>query len=262
MISRISVLTTALLFMTVAAAAASGCDPVTYGPYIVGYGLDMPLDPTPQQQIAAGGHEVECLHLVDSALDQNRDAYEYLNSIKARLLKGHEHDVPYPIEVHFSTVPVVNAFSIIGGQVVVFARMIDQLDSESQLAALLAHELSHELHNDDLKFWRAYKQEKLIFGPNGELGESRDFEANADQYGAHLMYEAGWNPLGMAQMLEKIRKVRMREIEGYHGWSYFYSTHPRDIERVKRMKKEIATFPPKDGLVDDSPRFDELKKKI
>ena len=47
------------------------------------------------------------------------------------------------IMVHFRNDPNINAFATLGGQVVVFSGLLDVLDSEEAVAALLAHEFAH-----------------------------------------------------------------------------------------------------------------------
>jgi hypothetical protein len=46
------------------------------------------------------------------------------------------------------------------------------------------------------------------------------------------------------------------------GHRVFYSTHPDDLDRIASDEKEIDNLPPKAGLIEDSPRFQELKKKL
>ena len=47
------------------------------------------------------------------------------------------------VTVHFASDPTVNAFATFGGHVVVFAGLLDMLESEEAVAALLAHEFAH-----------------------------------------------------------------------------------------------------------------------
>jgi hypothetical protein len=42
----------------------------------------------------------------------------------------------------------------------------------------------------------------------------------------------------------------------------FYSTHPDDPDRIASDEKEIDKLLPKARLIEDSPRFQELKKKL
>jgi hypothetical protein len=41
----------------------------------------------------------------------------------------------------------------------------------------------------------------------------------------------------------------------------YRSSHPEEAKRAKPIEDLIATLPPKEGLIENSPRFDELKQK-
>ena len=50
------------------------------------------------------------------------------------------------VTLRYSNEPVVNAAATLGGQIVVFKGLLDRLDSENEVAALLAHEIGHVKH--------------------------------------------------------------------------------------------------------------------
>ena len=114
------------------------------------------------------------------------------------------------------------------------------------------------LHHDFMVFWRDYKHDIDIDGPGGALEQSVKLEAAADLTGAHLMYAAGWDPNGMVAMLERFHKFG---VMARHGRPDYYSSHPAEAKRAEPIEALIATLPPKQGLIMDSPRFEELKQK-
>jgi predicted Zn-dependent protease len=247
-------------WVAVLAASTSGLaqKPVMLDGYLLGYDLDMPDPPSVEQQIAAGKQQVEFLRQEDQTLDSQTDLVEYFNSIVAQLLKNHQPQPPFPILVHVSTVPIMNAEAMPGGQIVVFSNIFGLVDDEGGLVGILAHETSHQLHGDFLKLWHDYKTNKEVYGAGGFLEESQQFEQDADLSALKLMYEAGWDPERHVAAMEQLQKHTILE---RHGEQVHRSTHPLDPERIEADKKFIATFPPKANLIKDNPRFHELKEK-
>ena len=245
--------------MAAAPAPARAQKPVMLDGLMLGYDLDLPDNPTVEQQIDAGKHQVEVLKTEDETLDSDREAYDYFNSLAARLLKDHQPAPTYPITIHISTEPITNAEALPGGQIVVYSHIFDLVESEAELAGILAHEISHQLHNDFLKFWHDYKIDKQVYGKGGVLEESQAIEAAADESGVRLMYDAGWDPNLYVQAMKRLQAMGVR---ARHGAPTFYSTHPRDPERIKALEAEIASFPSKPNLATDSDQFKALKQRL
>jgi len=234
-------------------------DEVLLGRMLIGYDIaGLPIDMTPQQQMEAGKKQIEVAREDDPQLDSNAEVHDYFNQIAAKLLTAIPQKPPFPIEVHVSSVPINNAHAMPGGQIIVYERMFDTTDNESQLVAVIAHEIAHELHNDFMTFWRDYKENKDIDGPGGVLESSVKLEAAADEEGCRLMYSAGWDPNGMVELFKRFHIFGVR---ARRGTADFRSSHPDDAKRTGPIEAMIAKMPPKDGLIKDSPQFDELKQK-
>jgi predicted Zn-dependent protease len=231
--------------------------PVMLGPLLLGYGLEnLPANPTIDQQIAAGGEQIEVLRRDEPTLDSNQELIEYFGGIERRLTESSGQKPPYPIVIHVSQGLEVNAEALPGGHLLIFDRIFEQAGNESEMVAILAHETAHEYHNDFLKFWHDYKADKPVFGKGGALEESQALESDADTTGARMMYAAGWDPSGMVAMLQHLHALGVRN---RRGEPLFYSTHPRDRERIRTVEALIAGLPAKDGLIKDTARFEELK---
>ena len=244
--------------MMLLSASAFAQKPVMLDGMLLGYDLDLPDPPSIEQQIAAGKQQLEFLRQQDQTLDSQGELVDYFNGIVAQLLKNHQPQPPFPIVVHVSTVPIVNAEAMPGGQIVVFTNIFGMVDDEGGLVGILAHETSHQLHGDFLKIWHDYKTNREIYGAGGVLEESQQVEQDADLSALKLMYDAGWDPEGHIAAMEQLKRHTILE---RHGEPTNRSTHPRDPERIEADKKLIATFPPKADLIKDSPRFRELKQK-
>ncbi len=237
----------------------SPCCSLFSGPIEIDPSLDMPANPTIDQQIAAGNQLLVRLRVGDQTLDHNSALTEYFNDLIKRLLAAQDLKPPYPILVHVSTEPELNAYASAGGQMVIYSRIIEQSDNEAQLVAIVGHELSHEIHNDYVFFWNAAKAGQDSYGANGLLYQSRAIESRADLDATRMMYNAGWDPNEQIKMMTRLKKMSQTERDNHR---IFYSTHPDDPERIDAARKLISTLPPKSGLITDSPRFQELKQAM
>src|SRR6185312_11882515 len=73
---------------------------------------------------------------------QNKDLVDYINRIGKRLAASkHAGDFPFTFEV--INTPEINAFALPGGPMFVNTGLIAAVDNESELAGVLAHEMSH-----------------------------------------------------------------------------------------------------------------------
>jgi predicted Zn-dependent protease len=251
-------LAAALLAMC-APAGALAQKPVMLDGMLLGYDLDLPDPPSIEQEVAAGKQQVEILRKDDATLDSDREADDYFNGLAARLLKEHQPAPLYPIVVHVSTEPITNAEALPGGQIVVFSHIFDMVGTEAELAGIIGHEITHQLNNDFLKFWHDYKIDRAVYGKGGVLEESQTIEAAADEGAVRLMYDAGWDP---NLYVEAMKRLQARGVMARHGAPTFYSTHPRDAERIKALEAEIAGFAPKQNLATDSDQFKALKQRL
>jgi predicted Zn-dependent protease len=229
------------------------------GPFEPDPDLDLPENPTIDQQIAAGKQQLTRLQQEDQTLDRDQEFSAYMKEIVAKLLASQDLKPPYEIEIHVSTTRVLNAYAQAGGQIVFYSDIIEQADTEAQMVAIVSHEMSHELHNDFAFFWTAAKKQQDSYGGGGLLEQSRAIEQRADFEGARMMYKAGWDPKAQIEMMTRLAKLSRVAREGHR---VFYSTHPDDPDRIAADEKEIAKLPPKAGLIEDSPKFQELKKKL
>lgn len=192
----------------------------------------------------------------------NKELTDYMNRIGKRLVeKGGLQGFPFFFKVvHEDS---INAFALPGGPMYVHTGLITAVDSEGELAGVLAHELSHVVLRHGTN--QASKQNLIqlpailgaamagggIAGQLAQLGIglgansvlmkfSRGAESDADLLGLHTMAKAGYDPLDMARMFEKL------EAAGGGGNSKlaeFFSSHPNPGNRVKSMEQEVQYLP-------------------
>ncbi len=164
------------------------------------------------------------------------------------------------IEYHFAVImkDEINAFALPGGYIYIHTGLLETLDDESQLAAVLAHEVGHVtarhaterltamygyqllvglLLGDNPDFYSNLVSD--IFTTTGFLAYSRSNEYEADRLGAKYVHAAGYDPDGMLELLGRFRDMEAREPGRLEEW---LSTHPPTGKRMERVKAVIAGF--------------------
>jgi beta-barrel assembly-enhancing protease len=206
----------------------------------------------------------------------------YLTHVGMRLVaKLPTSGVQYPFEFHCVNDKAINAFALPGGYVFINRGAIEVADNEAQLAAVMAHELSHvALRHGTNQATKAQAAEGFlgiassIFGGStggallSELGAfaaggvllrySRSAESQADVMGTQVLYDSGYDPRAMAQFFEKLEA----ETKGKNP-PEFLSDHPNPEHRVERVEEEIDKLggvPP--NAKRDSAEFEAIKREV
>ncbi len=206
----------------------------------------------------------------------------YLTKLGLKLVaKLPTRGVQYPWEFHCVNSKEINAFALPGGYVFVNRGAIEVSDNEAQLAAVMAHELSHvALRHGTAQASKAQIMQGAagifggIFGGSAGgalltqgvalgaggvlLHYSRSDETQADVLGTQALYDTGYDPRAMAQFFEKLES----EAQGKNP-RQFLSDHPNPGNRVERVNEEIDKL----GGVPanakrDSAEFEAAKREV
>lgn len=157
----------------------------------------------------------------------------------------------------------LNAFALPGGPIYIYTGLLDKLKTEDEIAGVLAHELTHvrnehwaSAYADNQKRQLGISAVLMIFGAGEtvfkaaavsdallfELPYSRKHESEADKVGYDLALKTGFNPMGMVDVFEILKKQ-----SGGGKGNEWISDHPaldRRIADIKaRISKEKATIP-------------------
>ena len=200
---------------------------------------------------------------------QDTVVLDYVQGIVDRLLAVMPPQ-PFPVRVTVVEHPALNAFASPAGRVTVFTGLIAQLESEDELASVLAHELAHvsERHVAQGIERSQYLSVGTLIGMlagallgaggKSESGQalmlgsaagasslafkySRENERAADQLGFATLVDAGFDPMAMPRAFSRMR--RLQWLGGGGNTPSYLSTHPALEERTTALEaraREIA----------------------
>ncbi len=202
----------------------------------------------------------------------------YISELGQRIVRVSDRN---DIEYHFAVIESdqINAFAAPGGYVYFYTGLIKKMDTESELAAVMAHEISHVVARHSVKRIQSVMGLSLVL--NMALGEksdqtkqiasaalgvvmsgySRSNEHEADDYGLLYMTRAGWHPSGMIGMFEKLQAM-----QGDHRAGLFEmlaSSHPQTSDRISATNERISLMGGlSTSLQRDTRTFQRLKSRL
>jgi|GEM_PF-302878 len=186
--------------------------------------------------------------------------YTTLNSIAAKITPV--ADQKYFMPFHFTLVheSQPNAFAVPGGDVYVTDSMMTFVKNKEELAGVLCHEVSHDIHHD---VYNLYVKDQrlslyatglslLLGGGRNQIANSliglganiqaahfsRDVEHNADYTGAYICAQAGVTPYGMVWLMQQFEQSGSGA-----GTPEFLADHPSDSHRVSSLQDEFSADP-------------------
>ena len=147
----------------------------------------------------------------------------------------------------------VNAFAAPGGYVLLTRGALARMDSEAELAGVLAHEIAHvdETHVlDEIRRSSVLadaRDEAQLTGfimdrlaeAGGSLlftGLSREDELEADSLGAIYAAASGYRPDGLLRFLERLDEEAAAD-SSLREWT---ATHPSESDRVEALRRQFA----------------------
>lgn len=219
------------------------------------------------QEVVLGLQSAPELAQQFGGLHPDASAQATVDRVGERLLsRGFKGEsVPYPFEFHLLADPeTVNAFALPGGQIFITAALFTRLETEGQLAGVLAHEIGHVVERHGAEHLaKANLTQGLVgavavgatdtavspqqaaavaaaIGQVINMKYGRDDELESDQWGLTLMARAGYDPRAM----ERVMQILAESSGGRGGQPEFFSTHPNPENRIERIRKAIETMFP------------------
>lgn len=161
-------------------------------------------------------------------------ALKRVNTIGAKLLKA--NNVNYPIEFKVSNEEDVNAYANIDKEIYVYKGLLEFVDTDEELAGVIGHEMGHIINGHCAKqgvlgtgiavLASMMSKNETVTAIGTTLAQSklsRNDEFEADITGVDLMNKAGYNPLAMVSLLNKISGDAYIDI---------LQTHPSGEKRI------------------------------
>ncbi len=173
---------------------------------------------------------------------------------------------------HFEFFPVkdstINAFALPGGYVGVHTGLITAARNESELAGVLAHEISHVTQNHIARMVDSQKASGVVSllalalailaarsnsqvsqaaivsaqaaSLQSQLNFTRENEREADRIGLQTLEAAGFSPQGMATFFERLQaQGRLYE----NNAPAYLRTHPLTYERIADIQNRLSGMP-------------------
>jgi predicted Zn-dependent protease len=204
---------------------------------------------------------------------------EYVDRIGQDIVKHSDAKVPFYIKV--VDTDEVNAFAFPGGFFYVNKGLLLAADNESEMAGVMAHEISHvtarhatqrlskgqylQLGTLPLLFVGGYWaqmgiQNAMGLGINLELmGVTRESEREADQLGIQYLWNTGYDPNSFVSFFEKLQREEKSKPGRLAGW---FRTHPSTDDRITAALDEQRYLPEKDTYVVDTSEFQRVKARL
>lgn len=241
-------------------------------------------DLSPQAERRIGESFMRDIRLREPSYVDDPEIEGYLNDLGSRLVAASPDARP---DFSFFAIsdPTLNAFAMPGGFIGVHTGLILAAQSESELAGVIAHEISHVTQHhiarmvstqgqSALAAWAAVIVAILAARSNSQLSQaaiatgqaaaiqtqlnySREFEREADRIGLQTLERAGFDVHGMASFFGRLQKAgRLYE----NNAPAYLRTHPLTTERIADMENraELKGY----RQVPDSAAFQLVRAKI
>jgi len=188
----------------------------------------------------------------------------YVRGVGNRLGQVSDRALPYEFVVINSSIP--NAWALPGGKIAVNRGLLLELESEAELAAVLAHEIVHAAARHGAQAMqrgillqgivliastaagdREYSD--LAVGAAGlgaqliHMRHGREAELESDAYGMQYMSRAGFDPHAAISLQQTF--LRLSEDRDSGGWlTGLFASHPPSAERVAANQQTAFSLPP------------------
>ena len=216
---------------------------------------------TPEQEIALGLQAVPEMTQEFGGVDPDQRAQALIDDVCQRLINNSEaSSTDWPFECTLlADDQTINAFALPGGPLFITAALFDKLETEGQLAGVMAHEIGHVVarhssqqiakqqltqgltgaaviaaYDPNNPNSRQAAQVALLIGQLVNMKFGREDELQSDQLGVQFMAEAGYDPRSMVRVMEILAAASQG-----NSPPEFFSTHPNPENRIARIQEAI-----------------------
>jgi predicted Zn-dependent protease len=221
----------------------------------------MPILISTEQEIALGDDAAPQFEEQLGGRVDNDRLQNYVQAVGQVVAAESGREMPYDFVLVNEEVP--NALALPGGKIFLTAGLMKIMENEQQLAAVLGHETAHVARRHNVRMIQNQMGVSVLanlagkaagdYGGSAEAGTkiagamfnlsySREYEFEADQFGAEYIEAAGYNPYGMVQLLELLLTLHDKEPGKFEQ---MFMTHPLTTDRVANIRtilEEEGTF--------------------
>ena len=226
---------------------AGGLLAICVGLYVIlGFCVDFIVPHLPPETEAALGSPFEAIYAEAVDNEDGRNLSRILKGLTEGAVKGQG-----AFRVALVENEAANAMALPRGVIIVSTGLLKEIDSEEEIAFVLAHELGHFAHRDHLKgigrglllyslllFFTGSDSSLTSFVGNSLVGVQMKFsqyqENMADNYALDLMHRRFGRVNGG---LEFMGKIAAKEKRG--RLAYYFATHPHPEKRIENLKNRI-----------------------
>ena len=223
---------------------------------VIGYALLSMLPPAvalvmPEEWRQRLGRQTEQALLGRFSECTSPSGFASIAAIGNRLYAGRAEEAPdFTVSVY--RLPMINAFALPGGRVVLSGKLIEAAKTPDEVAGVLAHELGHVKNRDpEVAVVRLTGMQVLISLATGSDGGTvltnlagfaallrytRSAELKADAYSLELLNHARIDPLGLKRFFESIKELEETRSPHIGPLGSIIATHPATEERIARIK--------------------------
>jgi predicted Zn-dependent protease len=217
---------------------------------------------SPQQERQLGEQIMRQIRANRAYMD-DPDCTDYINALGYRLVSNGPNP-EQPFQFFLIDDPSINAFALPGGFIGVYTGLITTAQSESELAAVLGHEIAHVTQRHIARLFQQQKQAGMaslaalaiaILAARSSpdlasaalagaqyanvqtaLNFTRDNEREADRVGVQILEHSGFDPAAMPAFLERLQRAyRVYETNA----PSYVRTHPLTYERIADVQNRV-----------------------
>lgn len=205
-------------------------------------------------------YELQLMEKVDVPLSSEGASPEmisYLNDLANRVGSGLPLDEGIEVQVHYSDESVFNAFATIGGKLLFYRGLLEEMPHENALAMVMAHEMAHVNHRDPVAALgggvASLVAVSMVTGMSGladrAIGKThmltgtqftRRMESSADKAALGAVHALYGHVNGAGALFEVMGDIK-GDNEAIPDWlEKFALTHPLSDDRVESVNKLAA----------------------
>lgn len=217
---------------------------------------------------------------------EDAEIQEYAQDVGQKLA-AHANEGDFQFTFFVVNEPTINAFALPGGYIGMHSGLILASNTESELAGVLAHEISHVTQRHISRAVFAAQRQSVLtmaamlgailvgaasgssdavmggiagaqsMAAQQQINFTRSNEYEADRIGVGLLAEAGFDPRGMPDFFETLNQ---RSGPMASQAPEFLRTHPVTVNRIAETRERVADYPPVE--VEDATGYSLTKARL